>query len=76
MLLLMRTESPSSPDLPYHRNQLLLAMAGICAAVVVAAFDSTIVSTSMPQVAQALDGMDSYAWVGTCLLYTSDAADE
>jgi MFS family permease len=68
MLLFMRTESsssPSSPDLPYHRKQLLLAMAGICAAVVVAAFDSTIVSTSMPQVAQALHGMDSYAWVGT-----------
>ena len=65
MLLLMQPSTPSPTHPEYKRNDLLLAMAGICAAVVVVAFDSTIVSTSMPQVAQALDGMNLYAWVGT-----------
>ena len=40
-------------------------MSGIAAAAVVVAFDSTIVSTSLPQVALALDGLSLYAWVGT-----------
>ncbi len=47
------------------RRELFLAMSGIAASAVVVAFDSTIVSTSLPQVAQALDGMEVYAWVGT-----------
>lgn len=47
------------------RKELLLAMSGVAWALVVAAFDSTIVSTSMPRVADALDGMALYAWVGT-----------
>jgi len=40
-------------------------MIGVAATVVLAAFDSTIVSTTLPRVAQALDGMSLYAWVGT-----------
>jgi MFS family permease len=40
-------------------------MSGIAASAVVVAFDATIVSTSLPQVAQALDGIEVYAWVGT-----------
>jgi EmrB/QacA subfamily drug resistance transporter len=40
-------------------------MSGIAASAVVVAFDSTIVSTTLPKVAQALDGMAMYAWVGT-----------
>jgi predicted MFS family arabinose efflux permease len=47
------------------RRELFLAMSGIAASAVVVAFDSTIVSTSLPQVAQALNGMEVYAWVGT-----------
>ena len=50
---------------PKSRRELLLAMSGIAASAVVVAFDSTIVSTSLPEVAQALDGMAVYAWVGT-----------
>lgn len=42
-----------------------MAMMGVAATVVVAAFDSTIVSTTLPRVAAALDGMALYAWVGT-----------
>lgn len=40
-------------------------MVGVSATVVLAAFDSTIVSTTLPRVAQALNGMALYAWVGT-----------
>lgn len=58
------TTAPTpAPEL--SRRQLLLAMSGVAAALIVAAFDSTIVSTSMPQVAQELNGKALYAWVGT-----------
>ena len=58
------TKAPTpAPEL--SRRQLLLAMSGVAAALIVAAFDSTIVSTSMPQVAQELNGKALYAWVGT-----------
>jgi EmrB/QacA subfamily drug resistance transporter len=40
-------------------------MSGIAASAVVVAFDATIVSTSLPQVAQTLGDMELYAWVGT-----------
>ena len=49
-------------------------MTGLAATVVIAAFDSTIVSTTLPRVAQALDGMILYAWVGTGYLLASAAA--
>ena len=47
------------------KKELLLALSGIAFAAVIAAFDATIISTILPQVAQALDGMALYAWVGT-----------
>ena len=47
------------------KRELLLALSGIAFAAVIAAFDATIISTILPQVAQALDGMALYAWVGT-----------
>ncbi len=47
------------------KRELLLALSGIALASVIAAFDATIISTILPQVAQALDGMALYAWVGT-----------
>ena len=49
-------------------------MTGLAATVVIAAFDSTIVSTTLPRVAQALDGMGLYAWVGTGYFLASAAA--
>ncbi len=49
-------------------------MLGVCATVVLVAFDSTIVSTVMPRVAQALNGMALYAWVGTGYLLATAAS--
>ena len=49
-------------------------MTGLAATVVIAAFDATIVGTTLPRVAQALDGMSLYAWVGTGYLLASAAA--
>ncbi|OZI16147.1 MFS transporter [Bordetella genomosp. 7] len=56
------------------RRDLLKAMLGVAATVVLAAFDSTIVSTTLPQVAEALDGMALYAWVGTGYLLATAAS--
>lgn len=47
------------------KRELMLAMSGVAATVAIVAFDATIVSTVLPQVAQALSGMSLYAWVGT-----------
>jgi len=59
-------ESPPSPPAATHtRRDLLMAMAGVSATVVLAALDSTIISTTLPRVAEALNGMALYAWVGT-----------
>ena len=55
---------PSTPN-SASRKDLFLAMSGIAASAVVVAFDATIISTSLPQVVLALDGMDLYAWAGT-----------
>jgi len=51
-----------------------MAMAGIAATVVLVAFDSTIVTTTLPRVAQALDGMALYAWVGSGYLLATAAS--
>ncbi|WP_407852405.1 MFS transporter [Bordetella petrii] len=51
-----------------------MAMAGVSATVVLAAFDSTIVSTTLPRVAAALNGMALYAWVGTGYLLATAAS--
>jgi len=56
------------------RRELLLAMAGIAATVVLVAFDSTIVTTTLPRVAQALDGLSLYAWVGSGYLLATAAS--
>lgn len=56
--------STTQPNLA-SRKQMFLAMSGIAASAVVVAFDATIISTSLPNVVQALGGMDFYAWAGT-----------
>lgn len=58
-------QHPITELTPASRKELFLAMSGIAASAVVVAFDATIVSTSLPQVVQALGGMDLYAWAGT-----------
>lgn len=51
-----------------------MAMAGVSATVVLAALDSTIISTTLPRVAEALNGMALYAWVGTGYLLATAAS--
>ncbi|VFR25474.1 Multidrug resistance protein B [plant metagenome] len=65
---------PPCPKTERSRRELFLAMAGVAATVVLVAFDSTIVSTSLPRVAQALDGMALYAWAGTGYLLATAAS--
>ncbi|HEY0295016.1 MAG TPA: MFS transporter [Bordetella sp.] len=49
-------------------------MLGVAATVVLVAFDSTIVSTTLPRVAEALNGLALYSWVGTGYLLTTAAS--
>lgn len=79
MLGVMTTPAAPAPVPPpgsplRSRRDLLKAMLGVAATVVLAAFDSTIVSTTLPQVAEALDGMALYAWVGTGYLLATAAS--
>src|SRR5690606_30721823 len=53
------------------RRQLMLALAGLCAVVMLVALDSTIVGTILPRVVGELGGMSLYAWVGTGYLLAS-----
>jgi MFS family permease len=53
-----------------------MGMAGVSATVVLAALDSTIISTTLPRVAEALDGMALYAWVGTGYLLATAVAND
>ncbi len=46
-------------------------MAGVAVCIVLVAFDSTIVGTTLPRVAQELNGMALYAWVGAGYLLAS-----
>jgi MFS family permease len=61
------TESPSSVSIDSARRKrdLFAALSGVAMTVCIVAFDATIISTIMPQVAQALNGLSLYAWVGT-----------
>ncbi len=54
-----------------NRRELLLGLAGISTIAILVALDSTIVSTTLPRVADALDGMALYAWVGSGYLLTT-----
>jgi len=67
---------PPPPDCapPAPRQNLHWAMAGVAATVILVALDSTIVTTTLPRVAHALDGMALYAWVGTGYLLTTAAS--
>ncbi|MEK7944978.1 MFS transporter [Pigmentiphaga sp. YJ18] len=53
------------------QRQLILALIGICAVVMLVALDSTIVGTTLPRVVAELGGMPLYAWVGTGYLLAS-----
>ncbi|MGV2861306.1 MFS transporter [Achromobacter sp. AGC39] len=68
--------TPTQPaaDPARSKRDLLMAMAGVSATVVLAALDSTIISTTLPRVAEALNGMALYAWVGTGYLLATAAS--
>ena len=56
--------SAATPAQPSNK-QLVLSMAGVAVTVSIVAFDATIISTILPEVARSLDGMSLYAWAGT-----------
>lgn len=55
---------------PSNNRDILFALLGVAAVSVLVAFDSTIVTTTLPRVAEALDGMALYAWAGSGYLLT------
>src|SRR5439155_23134395 len=59
---LMKTNAP-----PSHR-QVLVAFSGLLMAMLLAALDSTIVSTALPTIVGQLGGLERLAWVVTAYL--------
>ena len=60
-----QTETHSSQETTRRKRESFAAMSGVAMTVSIAAFDATIISTILPRVAQALNGMALYAWAGT-----------
>jgi len=50
---------------PTSNREILYALLGVAAVSVLVAFDSTIVTTTLPRTAEALNGMPLYAWAGS-----------
>ncbi len=55
------------------RPQVIATLAGVVAAMLLAALDQTIVGTAMPRIIGDLRGFEHYAWVTTAYLLTSTA---
>jgi EmrB/QacA subfamily drug resistance transporter len=62
---------PPGMTLPMRRKALVLA--GILSTMFLAALDQTIVTVSMPAIAQDLDGLDLFVWPVTSYLLASSA---
>ncbi|HEY1952927.1 MAG TPA: MFS transporter [Gemmatimonadaceae bacterium] len=60
-------ESTESPISVGHR-QILIAFSGLVLAMLLAALDSTIVSTALPTIVSELGGLEHLAWVVTAYL--------
>jgi len=60
-----QTATHPSQEATRRKRESFAAMSGVAMTVSIAAFDATIISTILPRVAQALDGMALYAWAGT-----------
>src|SRR5450759_4880108 len=58
------TEIASPPAALSHR-QILIAFSGLVLAMLLAALDSTIVSTALPTIVSDLGGLEHLAWVVT-----------
>jgi EmrB/QacA subfamily drug resistance transporter len=59
--------SPAAPAALGHR-QILIAFSGLVLAMLLAALDSTIVSTALPTIVSELGGLEHLAWVVTAYL--------
>ncbi len=61
-----QTQVPTSQDQSLGTpRDIVLALSGVAIGASIVAFDATIVSTVLPEVARALDGMDLYSWVAS-----------
>jgi EmrB/QacA subfamily drug resistance transporter len=56
------------PPAPLSHRQILIAFSGLVLAMLLAALDSTIVSTALPTIVGELGGLDHLAWVVTVYL--------
>jgi EmrB/QacA subfamily drug resistance transporter len=61
------TESSAAPAVAGHK-QILIAFSGLVLAMLLAALDSTIVSTALPTIVSELGGLEHLAWVVTAYL--------
>src|SRR5437762_12985037 len=59
--------SPAAPAVLGHR-QILIAFSGLVLGMLLAALDSTIVSTALPTIVGELGGLEHLAWVVTAYL--------
>jgi EmrB/QacA subfamily drug resistance transporter len=56
------------PPAPLSHRQILIAFSGLVLAMLLAALDSTIVSTALPTIVSELGGLEHLAWVVTVYL--------
>ena len=59
--------APQAPSRPVHRRPVLIAL---MTAMALAAMDTTIVSTAIPQVVRDLGGFSLFSWVFSSYLLT------
>jgi EmrB/QacA subfamily drug resistance transporter len=60
--------SSPAPPAPLSHRQILIAFSGLVLAMLLAALDSTIVSTALPTIVGELGGLERLAWVVTVYL--------
>jgi MFS family permease len=58
----------ASTPAPLGHRQILIAFSGLVLAMLLAALDSTIVSTALPTIVSELGGLEHLAWVVTVYL--------
>src|SRR5688500_8110963 len=62
------TAAPVVSPAPFTHKQILVVFSGLVLAMLLAALDSTIVSTALPTVVGELGGLNHLAWVVTAYL--------
>jgi len=63
-----RNPAGAAPPAPLGHRQILIAFSGLVLAMLLAALDSTIVSTALPTIVSELGGLEHLAWVVTVYL--------